>query len=46
MHKNETPIEIHQWLLAVCGEDTLDISTVLCWVRKLRDSGRNLDLKN
>jgi len=24
MHKNETPIEIHQRLFSFCGEDTLD----------------------
>jgi hypothetical protein len=45
-HKNQTAIEIHRQLLAFCGEDAVDISTVCHWVRKLRDSGRNLDLND
>ena len=42
-HKHETPIEIHWQLLAFYGEDTVDIRIVHHWVRKSRDSGRNLD---
>jgi transposase len=44
--KNKTLIGIHWQLLAVYAEDTVAISTVLQWVRKSRDSGRNLDLNN
>jgi len=40
------PTGIHQQLLAFFSADTMDISTVHQWVRKLRDSGRNLDLNN
>jgi len=36
MRKNETPIEIRQWLLAFCGADIVDVSTVCHCVRKLR----------
>jgi hypothetical protein len=28
MHKNETPTSIHEQLLAVDGEDTVDVSTL------------------
>jgi GH43 family beta-xylosidase len=45
MHENETSIEIHEWLLVYYGEDTVDMSTVHCWIRKSRDS-RNLDMNN
>lgn len=42
-HENETHFGIHHQLLAFYGEDTVDI--IVChWVRKSRDSGRNLDL--
>jgi hypothetical protein len=27
-------------------EDSVDVSTVHCWMRKSRDSGRNLDLND
>jgi hypothetical protein len=46
MHGNGTPIKIHRWLLAYYGEDTVDISTVHCWIRKSRYSGRHLDLND
>jgi hypothetical protein len=42
-HKHETAIETHWHLLAVCGEDTVDICIVHHWLRKSRDSGKNLD---
>jgi hypothetical protein len=42
MRKNEAPIKIHQWLLAFCGADIVDVSTVCYCMRKLRDSGRNV----
>jgi len=45
MHENEAAIGIHRQLLAVYGEDIVNISTVHCWVRKLRYFGGNLDLK-
>jgi len=32
--------------LAFYGEDIVDISTVCHWVRKLRDSGGNVDLND
>lgn len=41
MHENETAIGIHGQLLAVCGEDIVNISTVPRWVRKLRYFGGN-----
>jgi hypothetical protein len=34
MHENETPVGIHQHLLAFHGADTVNISTVCHWVRK------------
>lgn len=43
-HKTQRPIIIYPWLLAFCGEVTVDVSTVHDWVRKLRDSSENLDL--
>ena len=46
MHENEISIEIHEWSLAYCDEDTVDMSTVHCWVRKSRDSSRNLETNN
>ena len=46
MHENETSIEIHEWLLAYYGEDTVDMSTVYFWVRKSRDSSGNMDMNN
>jgi hypothetical protein len=42
VRKNKAPIKIHQWLLAFCGADIVDVSTVCHCVRKLRDSGRNV----
>lgn len=45
-HENETPIEIHHWLLVFYAEDTVDISMMCCWVRKSMASGRNLDLND
>lgn len=45
MHESEAAIGIHGHLLAVYGEDIVNISTVHCWVRKLRCFGGNLDLK-
>jgi len=45
-HLKRTPTWIHQRLLAFFSADTMDISTVHQWVRKLRDSGRNLDLND
>jgi hypothetical protein len=44
--KNETPIGTYQSLLTFYGEDTVNMRTVHQWVRKLRDSGENLDLSN
>jgi hypothetical protein len=44
--KNETPIGTYQSLLTFYGEDTVDMSIVDQWVRKLEDSGGNLDLSN
>lgn len=44
--KNKILIGIHWRLLAVNAEYTVAISTVLQWVRKSRDSGRNFDLNN
>jgi len=44
MHKNMTPSRIHQRLFALCGEGTVNISTVHHWVINLRDNGRNLNL--
>lgn len=43
MRENEAPVEIHEWLLAFCGADTVDVSTVCHCVRKWKDSGRNVD---
>jgi hypothetical protein len=43
-HENETPTEIHRRLLAFCGEDAADKSTVHHWVRSSSDSGRNEDV--
>ena len=45
-HENETLIEIHRWLLAYYGEDTVDISTVHQWVWKSWDNGGNLDMND
>jgi hypothetical protein len=42
-HENETPIEIHRKLFAFHGEDTVNVSTMCCWVRKSEDSGGNFD---
>lgn len=42
-HENETPINIYQRLLIL---RYLVLSTVCCWVRKSRESGRNWDLNN
>lgn len=44
MHKNETFLRIQWQLLAFYSEDTVDISIFCHRVRKLRDSGRNLDV--
>jgi hypothetical protein len=41
--RNETPIGINQKFLAVHGEDTVNLSTMRCWVRKSGDSGGSLD---
>lgn len=46
MHENETLFEIHRWLLAYYGEDTVDTSTVHHWVRKSWDNGGNLDMND
>jgi hypothetical protein len=43
-HENETPIRIHLELLALYGEDDVNISTVPQCVRKSLGSDRNLDL--
>ena len=43
-HENEAPKGIHRRLLAFRGQDTEDISTSRRWVRKSRDSGRNVEL--
>jgi hypothetical protein len=43
MREDEAPIEIHQWLLAFCGADNVDVNTVCHCVRKSWDSGRNVD---
>jgi hypothetical protein len=43
MRENEAPVEIHQWLLAFCGADSVDISTVCHCLKRSRDSGRNVD---
>jgi hypothetical protein len=43
MSEDEVPIKLHQWLLAFCGADTVDVSTVCHCTRKSRDSGRNAD---
>ena len=32
MWKKMVPTDIHQCLLNVCGEQTVDVSTVRCWV--------------
>lgn len=40
--ENETRTGIHRRLLAFCGENTVDTSTVRLWVIILRDSGGNL----
>jgi len=45
MHENEAAFGIHGHLLAVYGEDIVNISTVHCWVMKLRCFGVNLGLK-
>jgi hypothetical protein len=45
-HESETPIEIYKCFLAFYGEDTVDVSAVCHWVRKSRDSGRNVNVKN
>jgi hypothetical protein len=45
MYENAMPIGIHCHLLALYGEDTVDISTVHYWIRKSSNSGRNQDLK-
>ena len=39
-------IEIHQCLLAFYCEDTVDLRTVHCWVRKLSNGGGNVDGKD
>jgi hypothetical protein len=46
MHKNETPGRIHQRLLAFCGEDTVNVSSVHRWVINSRYTGRNLNLND
>jgi len=43
MHEYEARVKIHQWLLAFCGADTVDVSTVCHCMRMSRDSGRNVD---
>jgi hypothetical protein len=45
-HENGSVIKTDQWLLALCGKGTVDIRTVHCWVRKLRDNGGNLELNS
>jgi hypothetical protein len=42
VRENEAAIKIHQWFLAFCGADTVDLSAV-CHVRKSGDCGRNVD---
>jgi hypothetical protein len=37
MHENEMSIGIHWHLLAIYGEDTVDINTMPFWVRKSGD---------
>jgi len=35
--ENITPAEIHRRLQAVCGEDTVNKTTVNCWAIKFRE---------
>jgi len=46
IHKNVTPIGIHQNMLAFYGEDTEDVNSVHGGIRKSWDSGRNVDLND
>jgi hypothetical protein len=46
MQENETFTGVHWQLLACYGEDTVDINTVLQWVRKSWDIGGNLVLND
>lgn len=41
MHENEAAIGIYGQLLAVCGENIVNVSGVHRWVRKLRYFGGN-----
>ena len=46
IHKNVTPIGIHQNMLAFYGEDTEVINSMQGGVRKSWDSGKNVDLND
>jgi hypothetical protein len=46
MYENETATKIDGRLLAFYCEDTVDISTVCCWVIKSKGSARNFDLND
>ena len=35
--KKVPPIEIHRRMQAVCGDQSVDVSTVRCWVRRFKD---------
>jgi hypothetical protein len=43
-HENETPIGIHRRFLTFCGEDTVNLRTVVLLSEESRDGGGNLDL--
>lgn len=46
MHKNGTCLRIQWQLLAFYGEDTVNLHIVCHRVRKVRDSGRDLDVND
>lgn len=38
-NNNVPPIKIHRWMVAIYGEESVDVSTVIWWVRQLKDKG-------
>jgi hypothetical protein len=46
MHESETPVSIHRQLLAIYGDDTVNIRAVCPGVKISRDGGGNLYLND